>query len=423
MSERLPSSEFSSLLKDRRLFIPPMHIERALCFAAAFRSIGIEAEALPESNEESLRLSRRFLSGEECLPYRVVLGDILKIVSASDFIPERSTFLLPTSDGPCRFGQYSTLLQKTLRELGMEETFVFSPTSQDGYEGIAADLFKFKRTIWRAVVVPEILHKLLLIFRPYEKEKGQCDSIFRSAIEKTSNILSNGSFSLTNQRRALKRVLEEARNLFLGIPLKEKRGSRPLVGIVGEIYLRQNNFSNQEIVRQIENMGCEAWLAGICEWVLYTNLEEKRKLLESGKRWSKKMLENRIRHFLQHVDEKQLSDPFKKLFRNRREFSVESVLEFSRPYLPSHKALGEMTLNTGNAIAFYRAGCDGIMDISPFTCMNGIVTEVVYPRISREHNNIPIRIFYFDGTPLDLSEDLEIFVEQAKIYRGRRLRQ
>jgi len=89
-----------------------MHTERALCFAAAFRSIGIKAEVLPESNEESLRLSRALLSGEECLPQRIVLGDILKVVSASDFIPKRSAFLLPTSDGPCRFGQYSTFLQK-----------------------------------------------------------------------------------------------------------------------------------------------------------------------------------------------------------------------------------------------------------------------------------------------------------------------
>ena len=93
------------------------------------------------------------------------------------------------------------------------------------------------------------------------------------------------------------------------------------------------------------------------------------------------------------------------------------------PYLPSHMALGEMTLNTGKTIAYYKAGCDGVVDISPFTCMNGIVTEVIYPVVSREHDNFPIRIFYFDGVPFDLDGDLEIFFEQVKAFRKRKTTQ
>ena len=80
-----------------------------------------------------------------------------------------------------------------------------------------------------------------------------------------------------------------------------------------------------------------------------------------------------------------------------------------------------MTLNSGNSIAFSHAGCSGVVDISPFTCMNGIVTEVIYPHISRDHADIPIRIFYFDGVPFDLDGDLEIFMEQVKSYHVQRL--
>jgi len=43
----------------------------------------------------------------------------------------------------------------------------------------------------------------------------------------------------------------------------------------------------------------------------------------------------------------------------------------------------------------YSQGVDGIVDISPFTCMNGIVTEAIYPVVSRDHDGIPIRVFYF----------------------------
>ena len=48
--------------------------------------------------------------------------------------------------------------------------------------------------------------------------------------------------------------------------------------------------------------------------------------------------------------------------------------------------------------------------ICPFTCMNGIVTEAVYPKLSQDYDNFAIRVFYFDGVPFDLDGDLEMVV-------------
>jgi predicted nucleotide-binding protein (sugar kinase/HSP70/actin superfamily) len=96
------------------------------------------------------------------------------------------------------------------------------------------------------------------------------------------------------------------------------------------------------------------------------------------------------------------------------------VLKAAHPYLPQEGALGEMVLSTGGAITYYRRGADGIVDISPFTCMNGIVTEAIYPRVSRDHDHIPIRVFYFDGTHSDLDRDVGIFLELAKTYKRRK---
>ena len=81
-----------------------------------------------------------------------------------------------------------------------------------------------------------------------------------------------------------------------------------------------------------------------------------------------------------------------------------------------------MVLSSGKAIYLYHKGADGIIDISPFTCMNGIVTEAVYPVVQRDHDNIPIRTFYFDGTQGDLERDVGIFLELARTYSGARRR-
>jgi predicted nucleotide-binding protein (sugar kinase/HSP70/actin superfamily) len=394
----------------------------AEAMAAAFRSLGVEARVSPHSDEDTLTLAARYTTGEECLPQRVTLGNFLKVVLDESYEPSRNAFFLPTSAGPCRFGQYAPLFRKILRELGYEDTTVFSPTSSDGYEGIAANVRHFVRMGWRAIVASDILRKLLLMYRPYEKDEGYTDCIHDQALKDVCDVLSDGTLTPKAKLRRLAGVMEDVRDRFINIPLKEEQGNRPLVGAVGEIYLRFNSFSNQQIVRKIEALGGEVWMADISEWVWYTNWEEIRKLRERGKVVNPEMVRVKLRHRIQHMDEAALLAPFQTVFENRIEERVGKLLSYSEPYLPANMALGEMTLNTGKAIAFFRAGCDGVVDISPFTCMNGIVTETIYPCVSRDHKNIPIRIFYFDGRPFDLEGDLEIFMEQVKAYRTRRLK-
>ncbi len=404
-------------LEGRHLFVPRMSTVGSEALAAVFRSLGIDATVSPPSDESTLSLAARFTTGEECLPQRITLGNFLKIILRKDFDPQQVAFFLPTSSGPCRFGQYAPLLKKILRELDYSQTLVFSPTSSNGYGSFGSSVFRFYRSVWRCVVVSDILRKLRLMFRPYESNSGETDTVQKDALIEICSILADGSLSLKNQLDSLVASLEKIRDQFLGIPLKRKRDTKPLIGIVGEIFLRLNSFSNQYIIRKIESLGGEVWMADVSEWVWYTHVDQERKLRSRGKKYSPAMFGARLKSHYQKKDEDALLKPFRHLFQSREEAPVKTILQYSMPYLPSHMALGEMTLNTGKAVAYYHAGCDGVIDVSPFTCMNGIVTEAVYPKVSHDYGNIPIRIFYFDGVPFDLEGDLEIFFEQVKSFK------
>jgi hypothetical protein len=52
--------------------------------------------------------------------------------------------------------------------------------------------------------------------------------------------------------------------------------------------------------------------------------------------------------------------------------------------------------------------------------MNGIVSEAVYHAIARDHDDIPIRNFYFDASSSNMERDLDIFMELAEGYRKRK---
>ncbi len=206
---------------------------------------------------------------------------------------------------------------------------------------------------------------------------------------------------------------------FLAIPVKQE--DRPLIGVVGEIFCRLNTFANNEVIRHIEAQGGECWLAGVGEWVWYTNDEAFRRLREEKRRVSKDWLKTYPdRAGSCAATKNALMERFDDVFARHPDPHIDEILEYAHPYLPREGALGEMVLSTGGTIYLYHQGADGIVDISPFTCMNGIVTEAIYPRVSREHDDIPIRVFYFDGTHSDLDRDVGIFLELAKTYKRRK---
>jgi predicted nucleotide-binding protein (sugar kinase/HSP70/actin superfamily) len=230
-------------------------------------------------------------------------------------------------------------------------------------------------------------------------------------------------------------AIERSRARFEGIHTDYSE-ARPLIGVVGEIFCRLSTFSNNDLIRKIEEHGGEGWLSDVAEWIWYTNAERGKNLRLDGKRFSKDMLGTSIRAyvqrqwilglgwlkaFVQRRDEEALMEPVRDYFAGYEEpHDVMEILGLSFPYLPYHGALGEMVLSVGKAIYLYGKGADGIVDISPFTCMNGIVCEAVYPAVAAEHDSIPIRNFYFDGTLSDLDRDVGIFMELAHNYRRRK---
>jgi predicted nucleotide-binding protein (sugar kinase/HSP70/actin superfamily) len=220
--------------------------------------------------------------------------------------------------------------------------------------------------------------------------------------------------------KAMVAALTRSRDRFRAVPAEYVIG-RPLIGVVGEIFCRLNTFANADLVRLIEQQGGECWLSGIGEWVWYVDDEQRRRLLDEGKRASKENLVRIAKSKVQRRDEHALLAPFADDFVGYEEpHDVRDVLALSEPYLPYHGVLGEMVLSTGTSIYMYGKGADGIVDISPFTCMNGIVTEAVYPAVSRDHDDLPMRIFYFDGTQGDLERDVGIFLELARTYQRRK---
>jgi predicted nucleotide-binding protein (sugar kinase/HSP70/actin superfamily) len=415
-----PTAENSTpTVTGKRIYIPPMAYGSARAFASALRAIGLDAEPTPPSDSRTRELGARYTSGDECYPAKVTVGDFMKVLEKPGTDPARVALFMPTAQGPCRFGQYAPYLRQVLNSNGYAAVDILSPTSQNAYAGLGSLAGPFVRTGWRALLCADLLEKLLLMNRPYEERRGETEAVYEASLADLCRALEETPVEPGPQLRALGRSMVRSRDRFRS--LRAQWGPRrklPLIGIVGEIFCRLNTFSNENLVQSLEGYGAEAWLSDLVEWIWYTNSEHFRKLKLEGRIWTAEALGAWIRKRVQKRDEHILMEPFQEDFAGREEPDIYEVLECARPYLPREGAFGEMVLNVGKVVYLAKKGAAGIIDISPFTCMNGIVCEAIYPRISRDLGGIPIRNFYFDGTQSDLDRDLGVYMELVRSYRS-----
>ncbi len=408
-------------LSGRKLWIPRMTYIGARFMAAAFRAVGIDASPTPPSDAETLELGGLYTSGEECYPEKVTMGDFLRIVKAPDFDRDAHAFFMPTAEGPCRFGQYAPYLRHVLDEMGYEDVPVISPTSKNSYDGVGEHGSDVMRQMWRGLVCSDILRKILLRTRPYETECGAADAAFERSMEIVEAILASRSLSSKDRMAGLIDAMVRSRDIFRAVPARYVKG-KPLIGVVGEIFCRLNTFSNYDAVRKIEAHGGEAWISDVSEWVWYTNWSQKSLLKRDGKTFTLSMAGAMVKNAVQRREEHKLLAPFHDDFIGYEEPHdiYADVLEPAWPYLPADGALGEMVLSVGKSMYLHGRGVDGIIDISPFSCMNGIVSEAVYHSVSADHDGIPIRNFYFDASSSNMERDLDIFTELASGYQKRK---
>ncbi|MBI3581849.1 MAG: CoA activase, partial [Nitrospinae bacterium] len=244
----------------RKLYLPYM-CDHAYSLAAAYRHSGVDAEVLPKTDHASLETGRKFSTGKECIPFRLTLGDVMKKALSPGFEPAKSTFFMPSTEGPCRFGQYSSVLRMQLDKLGMHDALMLSPNSEVGYDGVGEYSRSFKRVAWRGVAAVDVLQKLLNETRPYEVRLGSTDAAYKAALAVVVKSVENGAKDIFER-------MYDVLDLFRAVEA-DRSVRRPVIGVVGEIYVRLHSFINMNVERRIEEMGGEAWTAPFGEWIFY----------------------------------------------------------------------------------------------------------------------------------------------------------
>ncbi|MCX7991057.1 MAG: acyl-CoA dehydratase activase-related protein, partial [Proteobacteria bacterium] len=382
--------------RDRTVLIPPMEEDGAELIAGAFTRRYKSAETLKESLD-SFREGLKYSTGYECSPFHSTLGAVLKRTNNGG---GKYAYFMPTGIGPCRFGQYSLFQRIVLRSLGRDVSLI-SPSDRNAYAGLSDDL---KKTIFDSIIINDILKKIVLTIRPYEIEKGETNHTLQ-------NVYRNIKKAIESKENYIKVYKESVKNL---ANIRIKKVNKPLIGIVGEIYVRSNSFLNDNLIKTIEALGAEAKIATISEWFFYTLFLEGLdiKLKKSG--WESR-LKHLLRKFFYFSREHKLFNYAKEYFPDIFEPNIYDVVEKGSNYLPE-EFLGEAILTIGRAIIFFEEEkVDAIVNASPTFCMPGTISSYILKDIEKKYKKPVIPLFYDkSGKPnLDLIPYIEILKNSA----------
>jgi predicted CoA-substrate-specific enzyme activase len=393
----------------RRIVMVPNMSPHAYALAAAFQSAGMPAEVLPEPDEETLMWGRKFTTGKECFPCIVTTGDMIKFAKRPGFDRDKYAFFMGGSGGPCRFGQYNALQRMALDSIGFGDVPIFAPNqARSFYDDMGLVGSKFLRSGWKGIVAADVLEKALRETRPYEAKAGEADRVFRESLDDVCEAIAGDGDLLAAMKRARRR--------FDSIETYQDR-DRPVIGLVGEFYVRANAFSNQDVVGQIEALGGEVWSAPIFEWFLYRNVRRGMRAALAGEYglW----LKNKLKDHYQKKDEAEIVSTFEGFLRNLEEPRSEEVLDYAAPYV--HRSFeGEAILTVGKAIDFVLKGLSGVVAVMPFTCMPGTISHAILKRVREEKGGFPFLNMVYDGLEQPTAATrLEAFMHQAREYKKR----
>jgi len=372
-----------SLVKSGKSLLVPRMAAHAEVLAAAMSAYGVNAIVLPEADERNMLYSNMVTSGKECLPYRVTLGDFLRFFHENGDGKNVEGFM-PSSFGPCRLGKYALEHSKILREMGFDLP-IRTTVSNNAYADMGLSL-AFERLAWRGLVVGDYLERLLWRSRPYEKEAGSADQLFNKYLFAVAE--------RTRRKEPLDDLLKEATAEFKSL-IDPDKPRRPLVGINGEIFLRSNKFSNNDLVRACEGAGLEVVVSPMGEWIKYITHRNIEDAL--GDRKLKKIINGYLRKMVQgHIEHKVASD-FKDLIDDS-EPTVKELLALSGHYLSS-RCGSEAVLSIGSGIEWMESPkYAGVISVMPHGCMPGGIVAAMAEKLSTKYGKPWISLTY-DGFP------------------------
>ena len=170
---------------------------------------------------------------------------------------------------------------------------------------------------------------------------------------------------------------------------------KPLVGVIGEIYVRHNSAANSNVIRRLEALGLRGGPRDddASGYTTPTTRGGAASLIEKN---FAELFVTSTKDTVQHFDERRLGKPFRRLVRHTIEPPVKMILDMASPYI--HDSFeGEAILTVAKAIEMWKEHGAGVVNAMPFTCMPGTISGAILKKVHEDMGLFPVMNVSYDG--------------------------
>ncbi len=248
----------------RTLFVPAWDTLASPLFAAALQHNGIDARLIHE-DQASVAASLGHNTGQ-CIPLNIIVHEFMQSVRAQGLEPGACALWMPQSSIGCNIGFFPQYAKAMLESVGggFEATQLYNGEiiAHEVSLGTAVDAYY-------AYLFGGMLRRMACHVRPYEVSPGETDRAVAELLELARQAVLDQRGKLETAREMVERFLA----------IQVRGDPRPKVALFGDLYARDNDVLNQDLVRAIERHGGEALTTPYSEYSRIIALPYLRKWL------------------------------------------------------------------------------------------------------------------------------------------------
>ena len=393
----------------------PIHFD---LLEVLLKSAGYNVVLLPSVDQGAVEAGLKYVNNDICYPSILVTGQIMEAVLSGEYDLSRTAVIITQTGGGCRATNYIALIRKALKDSGHPEIPVISISAVKLDEENPG--FKVTPQILKAAVYcilyGDVMMQMLYRTRPYEAEPGAANALFEKYMAKARAMAP--SFT----RKSYTKLVRESVHAFDTLPLVGE-GTKPRVGVVGEILVKFHPTANNHVVDVIEREGCEAVVPGLLDFFLFAMSGAENDRGELGSSGAQRTA---MAGLMKLID--WMRGPADEILEKSKRFErpepISALADKASQVLSLCNTMGEGWLLTAEMLDLIDHGAPNIICTQPFACLpNHVVGKSVIKELRRRHPESNIVAVDYDPGASEVNQlnriKLMISVAKENLRQGK----
>lgn len=363
---------------ERTILMPWVSPFYSPLFPPLARAFGVKLDVLPPQDRTSVELGLQYVNNDVCYPAIIIVGDVLKALRTGAYDPAKTAFFYAQTFGQCRASNYLPLARKALASAGYGAVKTLSVSDLIGEKesllrGSPKEVIK---KLLLGVIFADALARLYYGTAPRELKKGEAAAIQKRYLDLVGQEMGRGD------KKVLLSLLEDAVSAFNKVEMTDDPA--PMVGLVGEIYVTYNAFSNNNIAGWFIDRGVEVMVPSVFTFFAQSFVNERYGHHVFLSRSLKSLL---MSNFLEYYAGRFIArvERVMKSFRYYRQpHDLQRLAKETEHVVSLANQGGEGWLLTAEMISMIHSGVRDIVCMQPFGCLANHITGKGISRRLRE---------------------------------------